>query len=61
MLARSHLLLLKIDLSERVSKKPHRVGYWSTYTIYSIVYYILLTLLRKRNALITLSAMEIRY
>ena len=57
MLARLHRLLLKIDLSERVSKYlktayiPPRVGYWGTYTIYSMVYYILLTLLRTREML----------
>ena len=61
MLARLHRLLLKIDLSERASKYsrivsiPPRVGYWGTYTIYSIVYsivyYMLLTLLRKREML----------
>ena len=62
MFATSHILLLKIDLSERASKYsgivsiPPREGYWGThtvyivyYTIYSIVYYILLALLRKRN------------
>ena len=46
MLARSHRMLLKIDLSERVSKfprivyMPRRVGYWGTYTAYkcSILY-----------------------
>ena len=40
--ARSHRLLLKIDLSERVSKCLHivsiptRVGYWDTYTMYIV-------------------------
>ena len=56
MFARLHILLLKIDKLERVSKYPRIVsvppcvGYWGTYTIYiySIVYYILLALLRKR-------------
>ena len=45
MFARSHTLLLKIDLLERVSKYSHivsippRVGYWGTYIIqYSILY-----------------------
>ena len=59
MLARSHRLLLKINLSEWVSKHsrivsiPPRVGHWGTYTvhIYSKVHYILLTLLRKRKML----------
>ena len=42
MLARLHRLLLKIDLSERVSKYsgivsiPPRVEYWDTYTIYIV-------------------------
>ena len=42
MLARSHRLLLKIDLSERVSECSHivsiplRVGYWDTYTMYIV-------------------------
>ena len=46
MLARSHILLLKIDLSERISKYaqvvsiPPRVGYWGTYTIYTVYYTI---------------------
>ena len=56
MLVRSHRLLLKITLSEQVSKYSGivsipPVGYWGTYTIYSRVYYILLTLLRKRKTL----------
>ena len=44
MLARSHRLLLKIDLSERISKYsrivsiPARVGYWGTYTMYIYIY-----------------------
>ena len=55
MLARSHILLFKTDLSELVSKYTRivcilpRVGYWVT--IYNIVCYILLTLLRKRKML----------
>ena len=46
MLARSHILLLKIDLSERISKYaqvvsiPPRVGYWGTYTICTVYYTI---------------------
>ena len=42
MFARSHILLLKIDLSEPVSKysrivsMPPRVEYWGTYTIYIV-------------------------
>ena len=45
MLGRSHNLLLKIDLSEQVSKPsrivsiPPRVGYWGgAYTIYIYIY-----------------------
>ena len=42
MLVKSHILLLKINLSERVSKDSHvvsiplhvRVRYWGSYTIY---------------------------
>ena len=70
MLARLHRLLLKIDSSERVSYisrnclyTPH-VGYWDTYTIYIYIQYSILYITynieKKRNALIILSAMEIR-
>ena len=62
MLVRSNILMLKIDLSERVSKywhiasMPPRVGYWGTYTIY-IQYSILCiiyTVEKKENTLIIL-------
>ena len=74
-LARSHRLLLKIDLSEGVSKyscivsMPPRVGYWGTYTIY-IIWYIYIwysilcityTVEKKKNTLIIFSAKEKHY
>ena len=66
MFARLHILLLKIDKLERVSKYPRIVfvprcvGYWG-YIYYICILYNTCTVEKKENAVITLSAMEIHY